>query len=247
MLAGTEVWQWIQGLELLSLDFSRAVYSYLGVGVNAEETLRGLARDTLAGRYSGMIEPFQLDHWTDPNMVFSVWVVPFLSVARRAFGDTELERVKYWIKYIACTEEGNPWVLFEDFFSSWASTFRRSGTDPIGLSSDASAIRLRLEQFCDVDRARSLLLKQDKQSLSDWDYPRFVRLGLLEIPEDSDYVPFVHPLMLAIQMNQFQHFWRWLSSFVNDRDSEMIASAVMKFAERTEMPYVAPHDLPEPA
>jgi hypothetical protein len=249
MLSGTEVIDWINGIELLSLDFTRPVFSDLGVGVGVElgETIRSLARDTLIGKYSGQKEPFELGSWSDPEVTWTVWIAPFISAVERAIGSTERRKIEHWIRYTVCTEEDrNPWIVYDNVLSKWASIVRRTDVDPIGFSADAATIAREMKLICDVTEPTNLLAKQAARALTDWDLPRFARLGLFEIPHGSDFFPFVDAIILTIRMSRFQRFWLWLLSYLSPSDLELIASAASSLAKEEGVPYRHPGQLDLP-
>ena len=243
MLAGTEVIDWIRGIEILSLDFARPVYGQLGVRIEYEETLRGLARDALVGRFSGQKVAFCLDSWKDPATTYAVWIVPFLAAVERSLGSNDRGRIIYWIKYVACNDERNPWMLYEQLLSSWASVFRRTGVDRFGLAAGAAAMAAEFQIAHNIDEPKDLLAKQKARFLTDWDLPRFTRLGLLEIPAGSEFFPFVDALILIIRMNRFQCFWRRLPSYVGSDDLERIGFAALQLAGENGIAYCTPEEL----
>lgn len=247
MLSGTEVLDWMTGIEILSLDFARPIYHELGVGVSCEETLRGLSRDTLLGRYSDQQDPFRLDVWAEPETTRVVWVEPFLGALDRSLGRIEKNRVIRWVMFVHSDDKDrNPWMLYEDLFATWASIFRREGVDGIGFSADAAIIANKLKAAFNLTEPEDTLRKQRSRPLTDWDEPRFTRLGLRDIPEDSDFFPFVDGLLLSIWMARFQGFWQWMSSFITSEDLNRIADTARKVADEKQIRYCRPEQLPLP-
>ena len=144
MLAGTEELDWMKGIEALSLDFVAPIYQDLGVGVDDEIELRRLARATLDGCYSGTSLAFEVDSWPDSEIAKVVWIAPFIEVVRQTMGPRALDRLRHWVKYVYCSdEERNPWVAWEEFFSSWAAAVLKRGGDSTGRShSIAKTLRM---------------------------------------------------------------------------------------------------------
>lgn len=246
MLTDNVVGDWFKGLELISLDFARPVYHELGVGVHCEETLRGIVRDGLIGRYSENNEPLTVESISDRQRAYACCLLPFLTRAHLILGAGDFRRLEHWVAFVANKEARNPWVIYDDVFSSWASLFRRKGIDSFGLSNGAQTIAKQFQSASDVGAVTELLTRQTARFLSDWDFPRFDRLGLSEIPEGSDFFPFVDSLILTIRMNRFQHFWRWMLSVIEADDLGRIADAALKRSEAGGA-FCAPGELPLPA
>jgi hypothetical protein len=245
MLAGTEVFDWMRSIELLSLDYVRPVYGSLGVRIELEETLRGLARDTLLGRLAGEPAPFQLDSWSDPADTYRVWITPLLSAIERGLGRQPLLRLEHWVKYIVNAEEDNPWVVYEEFLRHWASEAQAEKSDRLGLSGQhALEIEHELRLASEVDRERTLLRKQSSKPLSDWDFQHFVQMGLLEIPPDSDYWPLEGLTVMIIRRFRFQNFWRWLSVLLSPGEMDRLGAGVLEFATERNLCYSPPSKLP---
>ena len=240
----SEGYRWQVGLETLSLDFIRPVYGELGVEIRCEETLRGLVRDTLKGRLL-VDHPRLLKSPTsdDVSDFYTTQVPALLHVLETAFGQDSRLRLEHWIQYIAYSENDNPWTLYEDLLTSWASNFRKTGEDEIGLS-DPARIAAELRSARDLDAVTELLSRQSKKFLTDWDFPLFSDFGLLEIPEGSDYFPFVDGIVLAIGMRKFQDFWKWLVSFISAEELQAIAEAAKKRALNKDFAYCEPAKLP---
>jgi len=236
----------MRGIELLSLDFARPVYKELGVDVVCEETLRGVARDALLGRLAQQRQPFQLDVWGDPESTHSVWVAPFTSLIERALGLEDRARVEYWVKYMVCTEERNPWVGYGDLLGSWASAVRTNRGDRFGLSADVHAIAQRLKRMLNVSEIEEALNRQAGHRLTEWDLPRFERLGLSEIPEGSGFFPFVDQILLIIRNHRVQQFWQWLASEATPQDINAIGAAALARSLENGSRYTPPADLPLP-
>ncbi len=194
-------YQWRRGLEIVSLDFVRPVYGELGIGIRFQETLRGLARDTLQGRYTEsdlpLLPPPSSIETTD---FYSTHVMPLLNTLERALGQRSRQQLEYWVHYIACSEGQNPWVLYDELMTSWSSAFRRTAKDGIGFSADPAVIAERMRLSRDLAGPRELLFRQRQKFLTDWDFPLFSELGLLEIPKDSEFFPFTDAILLAIGM-----------------------------------------------
>jgi hypothetical protein len=230
-------------LELLSLDFIRPVYVDLGVGVEWQESLRGLARDALLGTLgSGPPRLQPLPHGESVSF-FLATGQPFLDTFQRAFGPQPTERVRFWVEYVLCQEDCNPWVLYERLFARWQGTYRHTGVDEFGFQSEAPIVLSKLREV-DAPAASGRLAKQRNSALSEWDFKLFSKMGLLEIPEDSDFFPFVDAILLAISMRRFQHFWRWLASFAGSASVGSIAAAAERLATEKRMPPCDPSALP---
>jgi len=236
---------WRRGLQLLSLDFVRPVYEELGVGVACHETLRGLARDLLAGRCTTKRHP-------EPQSVegleaFCASEIPvFLQMLEGALGSSDQKKVVHWVRYVACTEDHNPWVPYQEFLLSWASAFRNKGKDEIGFSVDASTITLRLGLIGDLKRVEEVLCRRGRSFLTEWDFPLFKDLGLLEIPAGSHFFPFVDAILLAIDMRRFQVFWLWFISFVGQHDLQSVDAVLRKRSNDAGIPHCPPWELPLP-
>jgi hypothetical protein len=235
---------WVLGLEKLSLDFTRRVYSDLGVGVSLEESLRGMIRDTLLGRLA--LEPFAIRGPEGYLTAYVVHIEPFLSLLERALGPRDRRRLEHWIKFIACTDQHNPWMIYKDALSVWASTLARDGTDQIGLSVHSVDIAKRFEQVWNIDQAEGALTRARHLPLSEWDLEIFKKRGLLEIPPDSEFFPFIDDLTLAIGMKRFQEFWMWLLSFLNDSEFRRANVFIRNYAETRKRPSCPPEQLPLP-
>jgi hypothetical protein len=240
-----EGYEWVSGLKMLSLDFIHPVYGELGVGIRWEETLRGLARDTLRGRHlEGRPLLLKSGQSDDLSEFYSIQVVALLDLLERALGRKSRLKLEHWVQYIACTENHNPWTVYEDLLTSWASIFRKTRKDEIGFSIDPALIAAELRLARDLDGPRELLSQQRKKFLTAWDFALFSELGLLDIPEGSEFFPFVDGILLAIGMAKFQDFWKWLVSFISSDDLEAVAVAVRKRAQDRDITYCDPARLP---
>jgi hypothetical protein len=233
---------WQTGLYVLSLDFIDPVYDELGVQIRQRETLKGLARDALTGLFTGYLANANAS--AKGEDFYSAHVLPFLESSGRVFGLPGRQCVEYWVAYIVCSEGENPWVLYEDLMSSWAANYRKTGHDEIGFSTDVITIAGEVLLAGDLSVAEATLQQQRRRILTYWDLSIFTRLGLLEIPEGSDFFPLVDGILLMIAMHRFHIFWSWLLSFIGEGDLDAIGRyAKNKFEER-KIPYVAPGDLP---
>lgn len=237
-----DVSYWRSALEILSVDLVRPLYPELGIRIAGEEELREAVRDALCGG-PWVHTPSEGRFTLVPNFDLTSAV----ALKQRLDGNigagtaTELD---YWVRYVACTDDANPWALYEDLFEVWASSFRRSGHDRLGLSADAAAIEARYRLASDLERQTAVLGEQRVQPLSDWDAAVLVTHGLLEIPEGSDFFPLVDAVLLTIGMARFQDFWRWLVSLIGPADLGSIQAAVRKRAESKGVPYCPAAALP---
>ena len=245
----TRAYHWRSRLEMLTLDFARPVYHELGIRVRCQEMLRGLARDTLEGRLSGdegvrrLLIGGQSCQGSD---FYTAEALPFLSVLERALGLEARRAVEHWVDYVACSENYNPWTLYEDVLTSWASNFRRTGKDELGFT-DPATIEAQLRSFRDIRGSEEVLSKQRCRVLTEWDFPLFARHGLLEIQEGSDFFPFVDALALTILMNRFQDFWGWLLTFIDPVNLQAIAVLARQLADAkrdSDVVYCDPSHLP---
>ncbi len=236
----------MHALELLSLDFTRCVFGELGVGVSWEESLRGLARDALLGRLGTVGRAFDIESGNQPYETYLAWIAPFLSVLERAMGLDSRRNLEYWVKHVMCASERSPWHIYEEMFTSWAAHFRKTAKDSIGLEADPQVIVLELDRLLDIASVDDRLKKQAASFLSDWDIVRFRRLGVLEIPEGSDFFPFSDDLSLSVERHRFQVFWRWLTEHVSKTDIEAIGRAALGQKSPPQAPRVSPAELPLP-
>jgi hypothetical protein len=234
---------WRLGLEILSLDFTRSVYGDLGVGVACQETLRGMARDALLGLLESGTRGVRTLSAGEPESFFLVSAEPLLDIFRRAFGEGPSGRIKYWVEHVLCQENHNPWVLYERLFAGWASTLRRTGRDKLRLGNSAAAVQTKFLALGSSD-APERLLKERRGFLSEWDFKLFSKMGLLEIPEGSDFFPYVDAILLAISMKKFQDFWRWLVPFLGPAGVASVAAAAERFATDRHVAFCAPGELP---
>jgi hypothetical protein len=208
---------WYEALELLSLDFTAPIYPELGVGITCAETLRGVIRDTLLGRLNGS-EAKCVGSPAELALFYSSHVQALLTVLERALGPSSRARLEYWTSYVACSEDHNPWCPYEEMFQAWASEMRRTGNDSITFSLSPALILLKFDQITNIDETRKILANQRHRFLTDWDLPLFRDRGLLDLPVDSEFFPFVDQAVLAIAMNRFQTFWSWLRAAITDTD-----------------------------
>lgn len=245
MILGTQVEDWIEGLQILSLDFARPIYRHLGVGVASEETLRGIVRDALLGRLSGEDRPFDIDRGQDPDRTYAVWVGPFVAALVRALGEPNRARVEHWVRYVNCSAgTRNPWVNYKTLLSSWASVVRMTGVDQIGLATDPGSIAGSLKSAGDCSDIKLALASEAVRPLSQWDFPFFEKMGLRDIPSGSDYFPFVDGIQLTVRMARFQGFWpQFLAAIESPDDVELIGSAVLELTKANNLAYCPPHDL----
>jgi hypothetical protein len=234
---------WRTGLDVLSLDFARPVYHDLGLPIGCEETLKGLARDALTGRL-GEETILSARPLGDSADYHSIHAVPFLECTSRIFGPSGRRRVEYWVAYTVCTENHNPWVLYNDVLSTWAAIYRTTNRDEIGFSADPATVAREVKAASDLSVPEAILRKQRQTVLTDWDLSLFSKLGLLEIPEGSDFFPLVDAIELMIAMHRFQTFWPWLLSFIGREDLAAIGSFAKIRARKRDMPYVSPEALP---
>jgi hypothetical protein len=241
-----EAGAWMEAIELLSLDFARPVFSELGVGIVWEETLRGLARDALLGRVGHRSGLFDTVSMGNADALNSTWRAAFLSVIDRAMGPEDRARVEHWVEHVAFAPTESPWSTYEELLSSWGANFRKTGNDRIGLGSDAGLIARDLKTTFDVREVEALLTKRASRFLTDWDLPRFKRLGLLEIPEGSDFFPFVDGMLLTIHRSRFQVFWRWLVSALSEEYLERVGAAALVQSRAQGVPFASPLELPLP-
>ena len=148
----------------------------------------------------------------------------FVEVLVAAFGPSGFERLEYWVKYIACVEDHNPWIFYGDLFGSWASSMRMKGQDQIGFSIDPIRILKALTDSSDISDVETLLSSYKNRVLPDWDLILFSRRGLLEIPAGSDFFPFVDGILLSVRLVRLQKFWRRLLSTLAEVDMKSITT-----------------------
>lgn len=230
---------WLSSLELLSLDFIDPVFSDLGVGVSRVETLRGIVRDTLRGR----LHDRELNRAGSPEQIasfYSVHVPAMLGVVERALDTDASASLGYWVSYVACTEDDNPWCSYQNMFESWASVLRRTGIDRIEFSGNPRMILSNFETMTCVEESRQKLISQKRRPLTEWDFPLFRERGLLDLPDGSDFFPFIDQAALVIAMNAFQNFGRWLKASLSEQDFLQIDAAMQA---RGAKPEVHPWDL----
>ena len=237
-------YRWQSGLSLLSLDFLRPVYRDLGLEIVREETLRGMARDALLWRLRPPM-PAQPQSREGLAVFFNSQVCTFLQMADTVLGDSAAAALSFWIDFVQYQENSNPWTQYFEAFLSWASDFRVRGVDSIGLSIDAGAVAEHLREYGSTEDARQILDARRASALTEWDFPLFKDLGLLEIPEGSDFFPFIDPAVLTIGMARFQRFWEWLISRATDQDIEAIDTFV-NAKGRSAATHVPPLGLPRP-
>jgi hypothetical protein len=245
IITWAEASDWRRGLEAISLDLTRVVYHRLGVNLRLEETFRGLARDAIAGNYSeGTLVANEVSAAHSNLVFFENQVTPMLEILHRSLGADATANVKYWIRYVFCTQDDNPWRIYEDAVSSWASHLRKTGKDQFGLRADANAIELHLRALVRNDNSECLLVAQAKQPPSPWDHPLFDERGLKEIPIGSEFFPFVDDLLVAIRMNTFQQFWAWLRTQIAVEDLRAISRFVEQKARDLRIDFIEPELLP---
>ena len=207
-------YDWFTSLELVSLDFVRPVFGELGLKLDSPsgDVIRATARESLR-------EMARTDKH-DVELFYAQGVPRFLTTVARELGTDCRDRIVDWVRHTACTEECNPWIQCEAHIMTWASMFRRAGIDEVGFEQPTS-ILLRLEFERDLTAVARQLEDQRQKPLSDWDLPLFIRRGLLEIPKESDYYPWVDGILLVIEMARFQRFWSWLvgNTGTNERTS----------------------------
>lgn len=215
---------WYAGIELLSLDYVRDVFTELGLELRSqgEVIVREAARNALIGAtHTG----------SDEVLSFYLTQVPqYRSAIQSKLGVVSLDRVDQWIKYTLCTETHNPWMQIEDIFTSWASAFRKTAQDAIELSDPYCVLR-ELTATLNLDVFAQRLALQRSRPLSDWDQPLFVQRGLLELPKDSDYYPWEDTVLLVIGMARFHKFWKWLNRACGERDRKRIISFLIAKAQ----------------
>ena len=236
-------WRSVQ--RILSLDLSRAIYQELGTGIRCEETLRGLARDALTGRLGAEFLTRDLARDAGPDFYWEQ-AVPFQEGIERALGRSARASLEHWARYVASTEANNPWTNYEDLFLSWASTFRRTGKDEIGFAIDASLVASELRSRTDLSDVEEILNRERRKPITDWDAACFERLEVYGHPGETDYLPYLAEIKLAIAMKRFQDFWRWLLSAIGPLDLQAIASAAQKRLASHEGAFSAPDQLPFP-
>jgi hypothetical protein len=218
-------YNWLKGLQLLSLDFLRPVYSSLGTGILREETLRGLARDALLWRLDSGCHP---EPQSAPGMAafYRYQVGALLQIAEPALGESAERALTHWIQFVQCQEDSNPWVRYQDAMLSWASHFRKTGIDSIGFSQDAAEIEKRLRQNVKAEEVRKILEQQSTRFLAEWDFPLFKDQGLLDVRDNSPFFPFVDSAVLVVEMHRFQLFWIGLIASVNNGEVRAIDAFV---------------------
>ena len=225
------------GLEIVSLDFVRPVFQRLGLRVQREETLRGVARDVLAGRYPEAPAPeFSIDQ---------AQLAPFVSMLETMVGPKDAHSFEFWVRYVVDQETCNPWTLYENLFEVWASTFRTLGRDGIGLSADIKIIEAKFTSITNARDETIALERQRRMILSNWDIALCSEYGLREIPDSSDYFPFVDAVILTIAMAKFQEFWRWLVPFCGTDGMLAIGSAAKIWSEKQSVQYCPTEELPK--
>ena len=226
-----EAYNWVYGFELLSLDFVRPVYSHLGVGVPAEECLRTMLREAIAGKYAGG-PPSAAPAWGDGvEVAYPAHVVPCLANLSSTLGAEAVQRLRYWIRYVHGCDD-NPYARYHSFLSSWSSAVRRTGRDELLLSCDAMAVANRLPQVTGNDDIKAILEQAKLNPLSDWDRVLFDQCGLSEIPAGSDYFPYIDGICVTVSMNRFQPFFLEFCSGLGDRDRQAIEDAVAAWIEK---------------
>lgn len=237
-----ESFYWRAGLRILSLDFTRAVYHHLGVGVECHETVRGIARDALTGRLavSANYGAGELN-----SGFYSQQVIPFLGAVDRALGRSARDNVQYWAQYVACAEPSNPWTLYEGLFSTWASVLRRTGKDEIGFGTDPLMLANKFRAATDLSDIKEVLGLERKKPITEWDAICFERLEVYDHPQ-GDYFPYVAEIDLAVAMKRFHDFWRWLVAAIGPSDLRAIESAVRRSTSQEDDSLCPPDRLPFP-
>ncbi len=242
----TEDWRhgynWLSGMELLSLDFLRPVYDDLGTGIGREETLRGLARDALLWHLN---PGFHREPQSTEGMAafFRYQVGALVQIAESALGEGAGQALAHWIQFVQCQESTNPWTKYQDLFLSWASKLRTTGVDAIGFSLGAAEVAERLRESVNAGRVRETLERRRSAFLTEWDFRLFKERGLLEIRDGSPFFPFVDAAILTVEMHRFQTFWMWLVSTATSQDLKAI-DVFVRAREETDVAHVAPWELP---
>jgi hypothetical protein len=214
----------LRACELLSLDFVRPVFGDLGVGIRMEESLRGLIRDVLLGRFDSSLAVGPYNHGSvevDAGKVASTG----FDVVASTLGSVVRDHFEYWFLYIYRTD-GNPWEIYESFFSAWASRARQGAFDAIALIPDGVAVAQAFKEATTTADIRELVHRTRGEPLSSWDRRLFERRGLFSIPSNSDYFPFGDEISLCVRMTRFQQFFRRLISALQERDYKAIETAV---------------------
>lgn len=238
-----EARQWFIGAELLSLDFVRPVYGYLGVRVDFEESLRGIVRDALLGRYDERSAPLRARSPEETVIGYEKNILPALGGLAAAFGEDQLARLRYWVLYIRETDD-NPWSAYEGFLSRWASKVRRGEGDAVGFLRDATTIARELKAATAIEDVTGLLGSLRKEPLSVWDRPLFESRGLLDIPAGSDYFPFVDEICLCVRMNRFQEFFKHFAPSLSKGERDSLESVASRTAANERQVFTKINDLP---
>lgn len=235
---------WRNALIVLSLDFSRAVYSDIGVCVPQQETVRGIARDCLLRRFAPELSSSSGILY-DPELTFDEAIPSeFLSRVEQALGHGASELIKYWVLYVVNTELDNPWVQYQDIFLSWASRWRRCCDDSLGIGSESHRLEAKLRSCLDVAGLRSLLEVRRLHNLSEWDAPIFGALGVAEIPPSSNFFPLVSEFTLYCSISRFQSFFLEVREQLSPEAVREIALMAESSARANGHPFCPPLSLP---
>lgn len=227
-----EARRWQSALELLSLDFVRSVFEELGVDIRFEETLRGLVRDGLLGRFDQQTIPLVAQSPAQVILAHEQNLVPALDALGASLGKIQQIKLRHWVLYVHDSDH-NPWVPYHETLSTWAQRIRRKQKDTIGLCGDVQKIALELREATNSKDIEDRLRMARSRQLSAWDQRLFAQRGLLELPPDSDYFPFVDEIELTVRMKRFQHYFGQMASGLSSHDRKAIEAAVRSVANES--------------
>jgi hypothetical protein len=236
--------RWIWATELLSLDFIRPFYEYLGVGIFFEETLRGVLRDALMRRFETERESKVSEFSDQLTLVYYQSLVPAIDMLSKSFDRKIGDQLRYWVAYVYDTDE-NPWEPYHQFISTWASRIRRGKPDNLGLSFDAATIAREYKTLCGIADVKALMKSVRLIPVSLWDLQRFQMRGFQGSTMELDQLPFVDEIYLCVRMVRFQTYFEQLIDKLSTRDQKVIEESVtFQSSDRVVTPIP---DLPRPS
>jgi hypothetical protein len=233
--------QWEVALEILGLDAVSALRGLLGIDLECYAVVKETARRSGSRRRAGTcMRPDEITAptWTDERGMGVEWA---RSNIRLRCGPNALAALEFWVLYVLSRSSSNPWCVYEDLVSGWASEYGRTGKDSLMLGEEANQFLISYQQCVSAFR---ITLEYREHEQSAWD----ARVYSSE-RELAAIVSFGRPLLfdtleLTVHMQAFQMFWRKAIGELSQDALRSIGAAARELANASEAAYVPPFCLP---
>ena len=223
-----EAAMWIAALEFLSLDVVRLFYYELGLDVPQHETLRGIIRDALSGRFRAT-EPTVQNRWVSvAHRSFECDIGPALTVLERALGTEVRQRLKHWVRYVY-SFDNNPWTPYHCYLLEWGGRIRRGQPDQVGFRDPRRLAELVRERT----RSDDIEMLVGRQQPSEWDQAVLGSRGYEDISSGPIYSVLSDQACNVVRQMRFQRFFREMIDTMSEDERHRLERAVSDAAGRS--------------